>query len=701
MSSASLLIELHTEELPPKALPMLAAAFAAGIERGLRANNFLSPASVVTSYGSPRRLAVHVTQVVDAAPDRPFRQRLLPVAIGLDKLGNATAALLKKLTSLGATIDPASLKRESDGKQDVLVYEGVHGGVSLALGLQSILDDAIAQLPVPKMMNYQLADGTTTVQFVRPVHRLVAMFGHAVVPVTAFGLAAGTKTFGHRFASRGEMAIHSADTYADQIEREGKVLASFARRRARIVELLQSAATRLNAQAIMPAALLDEVTALVNWPVVYESGFDAEFLTLPAECLVLTMQQNQKYFALQGADAQLLNRFLLVSQIEANDGGAAIIAGNARVLRARLADAKFFFDQDRRQPLHERVPGLAQIVYHHKLGTLGDRVERLVNVANAIAVELGADRAHAQHVARAAWLAKADLRTLMVGEFPELQGIMGRYYARHDGEVDAVANAIEEHYRPRFAGDSLAESMVGTCVALADKLDALVGLFGIGERPTGDKDPFALRRHALGVLRMLIERKLPLELLQLTRFADAAFANARFPLPNADLIPFFYERLRGLLREQGYSANEVEAVLALKPQRLDDIIERLVAVRAFMSLPEAASLAAANKRIGNILKKSDRTVAAFDSSLLFEPAEQNLAAAFVQLAPRAESHFGAGDFSAGLLALAPLRAPVDVFFDEVMVNVDDPRLRGNRLALLAQLRALMNRVADISLLAAG
>jgi glycyl-tRNA synthetase beta chain len=696
--AAPLLVELNTEELPPKALKTLSEAFATGIEKGLRARNFLAADSTSTAFGAPRRLAVHISSVAARSPDQPFRQKLVPVSVGLDAQGNATPALLKKLAALGANVDHRGLKRENDGKQDVLVYEGTRPGTDLAEGLQAALDEAVAKLPIPKVMSYQLDDGATTVQFVRPAHRLVALHGGEVVPVGVLGLRAGRETFGHRFHSSGPLAIGDADSYARQLEDEGKVIASFAARRARIEERVTAAAARLGATPVMPGELLDEVTALVEWPVVYESGFEKEFLDVPQECLILTMQQNQKYFALKDGAGRLLNRFLLVSHLDTSDP-SAIVAGNARVVRARLADAKFFFDQDRKRTLESRLPLLSNVIYHAKLGSQLERVERITGIAVEIAKSLGIDRTH---VERAARLAKADLRTDMVGEFPELQGLMGRYYAQHDGEPADVAGAIEDHYRPRFADDALPSSAVGTCVALADKLETLVGLFGIGEKPTGDKDPFALRRHAIGVLRMLSEKRLPLSIGELLAVAEQAFNGMKaFKPATAELTAFLYDRLRGLLRERGYSANEVESVVAPSPQRIDDIAERLAAVRAFMQLPEAESLAAANKRIGNILKKSEGAAAGVDTALLFEPAEKSLAEAFAQISPRAQQLFDAGDYGASLKALAPLKLPVDRFFDDVMVNVDDAKLRANRLALLARLRAQMNRVADLSLLAAG
>ena len=692
--TASLLVEIQTEELPPKALKNLCAAFAAGIEGGLRKRGFVSAQSVMTAYGSPRRLAVHLTHVAKKSADAPFRQKLLPVALGLDAHGKATAALQKKLTALGVKVDVSELQTEGDGKQQLLIYEGQKPGELLLSALQPVIEEAIAALPIPKMMSYQLADGETTTKFVRPAHHLIAMHGHAVVPVHALGLQAGTKTQGHRFLAPGTLTVLSADMYAEQLLEEGYVIASFGERRAKIESLLLAEADKHDAQPVMPAELLDEVTALVEWPVVYASSFEPEYLSVPPECLLLTMQQNQRYFALNDRAGRLTNRFLLVSNISATDGGDAIRAGNARVVRARLADAKFFYDQDRKQTLESRVPGLAHVVYHGKLGSQLQRVQRIVTIAVGIASELGVDPVA---VGRSARLAKADLRTLMVGEFPELQGVMGEYYAQHDGEAGSVSLAIREHYYPRFAGDTLPESAAGLCVALADKLETLVGLFGVGEKPTGEKDPFALRRHTLGILRMLIEKQLAIPLDRLLRIVEQAFGDVvAFKSPDEDLLEFVYERLRGLLREDGYSAQQVEAVISLQPTRIDQVPQQLAAVRAFMALPEAESLAAANKRIGNILKKADDVPIVFDRALLLEPAERSLGEAFSAVRPWAEQLYASGDYSAMLKSLAPLMLPVDRFFDEVMVNVDDAKLRANRLGLLAALRTTMNRVADIS-----
>ena len=710
MPKASLLVELQTEELPPKALKSLSEAFASGIEAGLYSRQFLSPESRVTAYGAPRRLAVHITHVLARSADQPFKQKLMPLTVARDAARNWTQAFLKKLEGMGrghlaqvpvgTAAGPDALAVENDGKVDAVFLHGVTAGQGLHVALQAALEETVAGLPIPKVMSYQLADGTTTVQFVRPAHRLIAMRGHEVVPVHVLGLTSGTRTLGHRFMCKGEVVIRSADSYVEQMEFEGRVIPSFVARREQIEDKLQKAAASLHATVVVPDELLDEVTALVEWPTVYESGFEKEFLSVPQECLILTMQQNQKYFALRDATGALMDRFLLVSNLDTHHP-ESIIAGNARVVRARLADAKFFYDQDRKQTLESRVTGLASVVYHNKLGSQLERVERITEIAVGIARQLGQD---ITHVERAARLAKADLRTLMVGEFPELQGIMGEYYARHDGESADVATAIREHYQPRFAGDALPSTPAGTCVALADKLETVCGLFGIGEKPTGERDPYALRRHALGVLRMLKEGGLPLDLGAVLDQAFAAFpagmlkdvAGAR-----AALIAFFNDRLAGLLREEGYDANEVDAVLAEGSLRIDRVPTRLAAVRAFMELPEAVSLAAANKRIGNILKKADGVPDSFDRALLLEPAEQALGAAYAEVQPAAEELFAKGDYTAMLRSLAPLRLPVDRFFDDVMVNVDDARLRANRLGLLKGLHATMNRVADISKLTAG
>lgn len=698
-ASQNLLVELFVEELPPKALKKLGDAFAGVLFEQLKAQGLTAADSALTAFASPRRLAAHVTAVAAQAADKAVSQKLMPVTVGLDASGNATAALLKKLQALGTDASAvAGLKRAPDGKAEALFYDSNVKGATLTEGLQKALLEAIAKLPIPKVMTYQLADGWSDVKFVRPAHGLVALHGSSVVAIEALGLKAGNITHGHRFeAAVDPVVLKDADSYAATLQKDGAVIASFAARKAEIVKQLAAAAAKVGggARAIEDDALLDEVTALVERPNVLVCEFEKEFLGVPQECLILTMKANQKYFPLLDASGKLTNKFLVVSNISPADA-SAVIGGNERVVRPRLADAKFFFDQDRKKTLASRVEGLGKVVYHNKLGTQGERTQRVRAIAEAIANRLNANVADVQ---RAAELAKTDLVTDMVGEFPELQGTMGRYYALNDGLSADVADAIEDHYKPRFAGDELPRNTVGVIVALADKLETLVGMFGIGNLPTGDKDPFALRRHALGVIRMLVEKDLPLDLLELVQGAQPVFGD-KIQDASIALVDFIYDRLAGSLREQGYSAQEVDAVLALKPQRLGDVAKRLSAVRAFAALPEAPALAAANKRVGNILKKAEGTVeAAVKPELLQEAAEKSLADALKTVAPKAEAAFAAGDYAASLQALAALKAPVDAFFDGVMVNAEDPALRANRLGLLATLHQAMNKVADLSRLA--
>ncbi|TXT28795.1 MAG: glycyl-tRNA synthetase beta chain [Rhodocyclaceae bacterium] len=708
MSSKNLLVELFVEELPPKALKKLGEVFAATLAAALQKDGLATERATVTAYASPRRLAAHVTEVAAVAADKPVVQKLMPVAVGLDAAGNATPALLKKLAGLGIDAGAAAscvtnLRRENDGKADILFYDSLAKGATLAEGLQKALEAALAALPIPKVMTYQLQDGWSSVNFVRPAHGLVALHGSDVVQLAILGLNSGRETHGHRFEAAVDPVVFAhADEYAGKLATDGAVIASFAERRAEIARQLAAAAARAGANGAAPlrpiddAALLDEVTALVERPNVLVGQFEEEFLAVPQECLILTMKANQKYFPLLDAAGKLTNKFLVVSNISPEDA-SAVIGGNERVVRPRLADAKFFFDQDRKKSLESRVIGLSKVVYHNKLGTQGERMQRVAAIARAIGQELGGE-ALALHAEQAAVLAKADLLTDMVGEFPELQGIMGRYYAQHDGLNAEVADAIEDHYKPRFAGDSLPRGHVGTVVALADKLETLVGMFGIGQIPTGDRDPFALRRHALGTIRMLAEGNLDLPLNSLLTVAGSAFASVDgFKSAEAELADFIYDRLAGSLREQGYTAQEVDAVVSQRPQRLGDIPKRLAAVRAFAALPEAAALAAANKRVSNILKKVENPVEpTVDNALLKEAPEIALHDALVDVVPQADAAFVTGDYAESLLALAALRAPVDAFFDGVMVNADDPALRANRLGLLAKLHVAMNKVADIS-----
>ena len=710
MSTQNLLVELFVEELPPKALKKLGEAFAGTLFEQLKSQGLTADDSVVTPYASPRRLAAHITHVAAKAADKAVQQKLMPVSVALDAQGQPTPALLKKLQAVGA--DPSvvpTLKRQMDGKAEALFLDTLITGATLDTGLQKALNEAIAKLPIPKVMTYQLQEGTPlpgwdSVQFVRPAHGLVALHGDKVVPVTALGLTAGRATHGHRFEAVADpIAIVDADRYADTLRDKGAVIASFDERRAAIESQLKTAAAQAGQAlaAIEDEALLDEVTALVERPNVLVCAFEKEFLDVPQECLILTMKANQKYFPLLDAEGKLTNQFLVVSNISPKDA-SAVIEGNERVVRPRLADAKFFFDQDRKKTLESRVPQLAKVVYHNKLGTQGERTERVRVIAKAIGTQLQ-DALLAEKADQAARLAKADLLTDMVGEFPELQGVMGGYYARHDGLTEDIAFAIEDHYKPRFAGDELPRGQVGTVVALADKLETLVGMFGIGNLPTGDKDPFALRRHALGVIRMLVEKKLPLNLPDVVQAAAQSFG-ALLPdaaRSNEQLLAFIYERLSTYLRDQGYSAQEADAVIAARPM-WGEMPKALDAVRAFAQLPEAPALAAANKRIGNILKKAEAEGAIdahVNPALLTDGAERALYDALQHTVPQADAQFTAGDYTASLQTLSALRAPVDAFFDGVMVNADATDVRLNRLGLLKTLHQAMNRVADLSRLA--
>lgn len=704
----NLLVELFVEELPPKALKKLGDAFAGVLRDQLVAQGLAEADSVLTAFASPRRLAAHLTSVAALAADKAVSQKLMPVAVGLDASGQPTPALLKRLAGLGADASAvAGLRRAQDGKAEALFFESTAKGATLAEGLQKALAEAIAKLPIPKVMSYQLEThcelpGWSSVSFVRPAHGLVALHGADVIAVEALGLQSGRDTHGHRFeASVDPVTLRDADSYAQQLADEGAVIASFDARRSEIAKQLTAAAAKVGggARPIEDDALLDEVTALVERPNVLTCTFEPEFLAVPQECLILTMKANQKYFPLMDAEGKLTNRFLVVSNITPDDA-SAVIQGNERVVRPRLADAKFFFDQDRKKSLASRVESLGKVVYHNKLGTQGERVTRVMRIARDIAEKMG-DAKLAAQANQAAQLAKADLVTDMVGEFPELQGTMGRYYALHDGLDGAVADAIEDHYKPRFAGDTLPRGDVGVAVALADKLETLVGMFGIGNLPTGDRDPFALRRHALGVVRMLIEKKLPLQFHELTRLAFDAFPAGLLQDAAVALDEFLIERLKGYLRESGFAPAEVDAAIyAQKLGLWSTLPQRLAAVRAFAALPEAPALAAANKRIGNILKKSPEAADAHVSEVLLqEPAEKALFAAMQQVVPAADARFDAGDYTGSLQSLAALRAPVDAFFDDVMVNAEQLDLRLNRLGLLKSLHEAMNRVAQLERLA--
>ncbi len=679
----TLLIELLTEELPPKALNNLGSHLAASIAEGLEKAQLIEGAAEYTAYASPRRLAVQVKNVKAVQADQHVVKKGPAVANAM-KDGAPTKALEGFARSCSAEI--ADLKIVNDGKQDVYAHEFTQQGKGLSELLEDIINQAVKKLPIPKVMRW----GSSTHTFVRPVHGLVVMHGADTVAANVLGLQSRNHTLGHRFLSQGEVVFAHADEYADKMRDAGKVIASFADRKAAIQTALNEQAGRLNATVAADEALLDEVAALVEWPVVLEAGFEAHFLAVPQECLILTMQQNQKYFPLLDASGKLMNRFLLVTNLQTEDP-SHIISGNERVLRARLSDAEFFYKQDQKATLESRLPKLSQVVYHNKLGNQAERLNRLMSISGAIAKALGADAAVAERATR---LSKADLVTEMVGEFPELQGTMGKYYARLDGESEEIANAIEQHYRPRFAGDELPEGKTATTAALADKLETLIGIWGIGLIPTGDKDPYALRRSALGILRMLMNSD-----LSISEVLHAAYAT--FPAGKlaentvAEVADFMQARLAVLLQND-YPQDIVAAVLAQQPDRLNDLTAKLQAVAAFKQLPEAAALAAANKRVQNLLKKADAELGAVNESLLQQAEEQALFAAAQALQPKIAAAVAGNDFQTALTELAAIKPQVDAFFDGVMVMADDAAVKQNRLNLLNQLAGQMNAVADIS-----
>ena len=731
MKSENLLIELLVEELPPKALKKLGGVFAQSIEKGLKAQGLLSTESVTQSFATPRRLGVLMSGVLEQAPERQIKQKIMPVSVGLDAHGKPTPALTKKLQSMGlAELDVGSLHKEMDGKAEAFYYDHIQAGATLQQGLQKALNDMLGELPIPKMMSYQLQSGCelpgwSTVHFVRPAHGLVALYGSQVVPVQLLGLSAGNESQGHRFESKvSPIVINDASQYERVMHEVGGVIASFEDRRASIQVQLANAAKKLGPDfhPLEDEALLDEVCALVEKPNILTCQFEPDFLQVPQECLILTMKANQKYFPLLDESGKLTHHFLVVSNIAPVDA-SAVVQGNERVVRPRLADAKFFFDQDKKKTLESRVFGLSKVVYHNLLGSQGERVERVCEIVN-ILVQMWSKNLNTQdtlstpstqllkNAQQAARLAKADLLTDMVSEFPELQGTMGKYYARSEGLSEEVAFAIEDHYKPRFAGDQLARSVVGIIVAMADKLETLVGLFGVGQGPSGDKDPFALRRHALGLIRMLVERDVKIELTPLLTQICTLFGD-RLKLSQAEvndqLKNFIYDRLSSSLKEGGYAVKEIDAVISQRPELLVDVPLRVKAVHAFGELPEAPALAAANKRIGNILKKENRLGDAgvrtlepqeITVDLLSAGAERDLYDTLQSIAPICAAHWGRQDYAQALVALAALKTPTDTFFDQVMVNDPNEQLRNNRLALLQNLHLEMNRVADLARLAA-
>jgi len=710
----NLLVELLVEELPPKVLKKLGEAFAKSVYEGLKSRKLLSPHSAAIAFASPRRLAVHITTVADVAPDEEITEKLMPVSIAI-KDNKPTDALRKRLAKAGreslADLWPNAqdgsnkLFVKNDDKAEAIYLSSLAKGLSLLVGLQSAIEQAIEDLPIPKVMSYQLVDGWHTVNFVRPAHGLLVLHGADIIPIHLLGIAASGLTQGHRFEARTHtIEIRDADSYEKQLLEEGAVIASFEKRRTEIECQLETAAQKEGLMPIKDGALLDEVTALVERPNVLLGQFEKTYLEVPPECLILTMKANQKYFPLLDASGKLTNKFLIVSNISPKDANA-VIGGNERVVRPRLADAKFFFDQDRKKTLESRISGLDKVVYHNKLGTQGERTERVRKIARWVAEKLGTDPRLAD---RAAQLAKADLLTDMVGEFPELQGIMGGYYARHDGENELVVAAIADQYVVRRDDEEDASNLVSDSLLIADRIETLVGIWAIGLKPTGEKDPFALRRHALGVIRSFslchatarhAGEPFKLRLDELLEFAASTFSVVKIESHVLNEIrEFIFERYRNQLAGY-YNPQTLDAVISLNPE-LHEVILRSKAVKAFEQLPAAESLAAANKRVGNILKKAGGEMQGkVDASLLKEPAEIALDKALLTIKPKADEAFERGDYTASLQELAALKDPVDAFFDGVMVNAEDKDLRNNRLALLAQLHAAMNRVADISKLA--
>jgi glycyl-tRNA synthetase beta chain len=710
MSHPSLLVELLTEELPPKALQRLGLAFAQAVNDGLAERGLTGADGAVTAYATPRRLAVHIRDVLTQAPEQSFSEKLMPVKVGIDSNGQASAALLKKLAAKGLEhLGLKDLTQIDDGKQAYLIATGTAPGARLADVIEGVVQAAIARLPIPKVMRYQLADGVTSVNFVRPVHRLVVLHGPEVLAAHILGLDAGRRTEGHRFLCEQPIDLESADSYETQLAEQGRVTARFEQRRSDIEQqLLEQASALGTTMGDDPAvaALLDEVTALVEAPAVYVGEFDPAFLEVPAQCLILTMRLNQKYFPLFDLESgHLTHRFLIVSNMPIADP-TAIISGNERVVRPRLADAQFFFLTDKKETLASRVPGLENIVYHNKLGTQRVRVERLRQISDWLARALGAPTELAD---RAALLAKADLTTLMVGEFPELQGIMGGHYALADGEPPEVVKAITAQYINRWPDAVTPSDLPAVCYFLAERAETLIGIWGIGLAPTGERDPFGLRRAALGLISAFEQLRdgallpltdsgtLTLESLLQTAWQTFDQSTGLEPDTVEQVSAFVRERYRNQLLATA-QREAVEAVFALSCP-LQQVCARIAAAQAFMASPDAPSLAAANKRIGNLLKKADRDNVTLRQDLLRDSAELALAQALGQVQPAIEQHMRQAEYQQALQAMAQLRAPVDRFFDEVMVMADDAAVRENRLALLGDLHRLMNQVADISRLA--
>ena len=689
MTRRDFLVELGTEELPPRTLLALADAFASAVGRGLAEAGLVH--GVVERYATPRRLAVHVRRVAAQQPDRQNERRGPPVSAAFDAQGAPTQAALAFARGLG--VEVGSLARVETPKGVWLVHRGVESGAAAVTLLPGIVRAALEALPIARRMRWGAGDA----EFVRPVHWVVMLFGTDVVDAELLGVRAGRMSRGHRFMAPRELSIRSPAAYLATLERRGRVLADFERRRDVIRSQVTEAARAVGGEAVIEDRLLDEVTALVEWPVGLAGQFETRFLELPEDVPIATMQDHQRYFPVRDAQRRLMPWFVTVANIDSPDP-AQIVAGNERVIRPRLADAAFFHAEDLKQTLASRRESLKRVTFQARLGSLYDKAERVRALAAPIAVSIGGD---AQLANRAAELAKCDLLTSMVGEFPELQGVMGRYYAQHDGEPGEVCEAIREQYLPRFAGDALPDTRTGMALAIADKLDTIAGIFAIGQRPTGTRDPFGLRRAALGLLRISIERGLDLDLNALIGQSLAAMP---FAVPEAcarEVYDYVVERLRAYYLEggagSGVTTEMFDAVLATQPASPLDFDARLRALAEFLALPDAPGLAAANKRIANILRKAgDRPVAAIDVALLTDPAEQILGEQVLAVARKVEPMFAERQYTGALKLLAALRKAVDDFFDGVMVMADDPALRANRLALLARIQSLFLHAADLS-----
>lgn len=688
MTTKTFLAEIGTEELPPKALKKLAVAFKDNVEQELTQAGLAFDA--VEWFASPRRLAVKVLGLAEAQPSKEVEKRGPAVAAAFDAEGKPTKAAEGWAKGCGISVDQA--ERLVTDKGEWLVHRAVIEGQPTKNLLLGIISNALAKLPIPKTMRW----GDKSEQFVRPVHTVTLLFGDELIEGDILGVASGRTIRGHRFLGEQEFTIDNADQYPQLLAEKGSVIADFEQRKAIIRQDAEKAAAKVGGIADIEEDLLDEVTSLVEFPVVMTAKFEERFLAVPAEALVYTMKGDQKYFPIYDQNGKLLPNFIFVSNINPQDQ-SSVIEGNEKVVRPRLSDAEFFFKTDLKQRLEDNLPRLKTVLFQQQLGTLFDKTERIEKLSGEIAAQIGADVAKAE---RAGLLSKCDLMTNMVFEFTDTQGVMGMHYARHDGEDEEVAVALNEQYMPRFAGDELPHSLVACSVALADKFDTLVGIFGIGQHPKGDKDPFALRRAALGVLRIIVEKKLPLDLVDLAQKAAALYGDK---LSNAnvveDVVDFILGRFRAWYQEEGISVDVIQAVLACRPTKPADFDARVKAVNHFRTLDAAQALAAANKRVQNILSKVDGVLPEnIDLSLCCEPQEINLAERVLELQRELQPLFEKGDYQTVLSRLADLRESVDSFFDNVMVNAEDEKLRQNRLALLKNLRDLFFKIADISLL---